>query len=660
MLKFLIKKLGFAICFVFFFMLVHKHFFFYLKYPKLVLGIISIFNILLISIIFVINIKNKIENEQILQENYEELTAIHEELTATEEELRAQYEELQNSEECLRISEERYKLALEGANDAIWEWNIENNSFFASDKWEEITEYGFNKNDSLKKLLGELLPIENKELLLSQLGDHLSGKTPFYQCEFKLKTKSGKDKWLFIRGKALINSNGEATKLAGSITDITYRKTAEEMNKYLAYYDSLTALPNRAMFVNKLNEALNSCDENGEKGAILFIDLDNFKKVNDILGHQYGDKLLQYVANTLKTVVGESNTVCRLGGDEFLIIQHNIKTENDIIEICENIISAFKHPFKVDKKVIFTSVSIGISQYPQEGTNPNSLLKNADTAMYRAKDSGKNRYEFYNTRMFNEVLRKSELEKGLRTALENTELELYYQPQIHCKTRKIVAMEALLRWKSKDNGFVSPVEFIPIAESSSLIIPIGQWILETACKQNKQWLDNGYDFGTISVNVSVVQLQHPDFIKMVEKALVESNLPAELLELEITESVLMQSLQSNIAILEKLKKLGVSIALDDFGTGYSSLNYLRLLPINVLKIDKSFIDRIHLNSRDSSVVDGIIQLSHKMDLSVVAEGIELEDQFEILRSMNCEKAQGYLFSKPVPAEYIENVVYLIN
>lgn len=619
----------------------------------------SVMIFMLFLIMFVVNIKIKRTNQKMLHENYEELTSVYEELAATEEELRLQYEEVQKSEEFLRVSEERYKLAVEGANDAIWEWDIENNNFFASDKWIDLTGYIFNKNDNFKNILKNLLPNQDKKVLLTSLDDHLSGKTPFYECEFKLKTKK-KEKWLFIRAKALINGNGHAVKMAGSITDTTVRKTIEKKNEYLAYYDNLTDLPNRAMFKNELNKLLKDSTENGKKGAILFVDLDNFKRVNDTLGHEYGDNLLQRVANTLNTIAGKNNLVARLGGDEFIIIQHNIKNRNDVIKLCEKIVSSFKNPFIINEQKVFTSVSIGISIYLQDGISTNALLKNADTAMYKAKDSGKNRYEFYDSRMSYEVLRKSELEEGLRSSIKNNELILYYQPEIHCKTGKIEAIETLLRWKSNENGFVSPVEFIPIAEDSSLIISIGQWVLLTACKQAKKWLDKGYNFGIIAVNVSVVQLQHPGFFKMLELALSESNLPPELLEIEITESVLMQSLQSNIAALEKLKKLGIRIVLDDFGTGYSSLNYLRLLPISVLKIDKSFIDRIHSNSKDCSVVDGIIHLSHNMNIDVVAEGVELEKQFEILDSMNCDRVQGYLFGKPMPAEFIENMIYPTN
>lgn len=630
-----------------------------LKHANILPRAIIILSILLI-ILFVVHVEIRKTDKKLLNENYQKLTSLYEDLAAKEEELRSQFNELQQSEEFLRISEERYKLAIEGANDAIWEWDIEKNIFFASDKWNVLTECTFNKNDSFKIILQKLSPSKIHKILLNNLNDHLSGKTHFYKCDFKLRTKNGKEKWLFIRGKALINGNGKAIKMAGSITDITARKISERKTEFLAYYDSLTALPNRAMVINELDKFLKDSDEIYKKGAVFFVDLDNFKRVNDTLGHEYGDKLLQHVANTLKIIAGENNIVSRLGGDEFLILQHNIKNENSITKVCKRIISEFQNPFKINKQKIFTSVSIGISIYPQDGISTNSLLKNADTAMYKAKNSGKNRYEFYNNIMSYEVLRKTELENGLRNAVENNELKLYYQPQIHFKTGKIKATEALLRWENNENGFISPVEFIPIAEDSSLIVPIGQWALETACKQAKDWLDKGYDFGMIAVNVSVVQLQHPNFLEMVKSSLIENNLPSELLQIEITESVFMESVQDNIATLEKLKKLGVSIALDDFGTGYSSLSYLRLLPISVLKIDKSFIDRIHFNSKDCAVLEGIIHLSHNMNISVVAEGVELKEQLQILDSMNCKIIQGYLFSKPMPAEFIESISYPIN
>lgn len=434
-----------------------------------------------------------------------------------------------------------------------------------------------------------------------------------------------------------------------------FLRLSEERYKHLAYYDNLTSLPNKISFVGELDKAIDYSNKTGEKGAVLFIDLDNFKRVNDTLGHHYGDRLLKVVADRLKTIIDKNNTLYRLGGDEFLVLMKNVENKKPIVNTCKKITNNFKNHFELDGKQIFTTVSIGISLYPNDGLDSNSILKNADTAMYRAKDLGRNRYEFYNIEMFNEILKKSQIEKGLRDAIIKNEFQLYYQPQIDCKTRKIMGMEALLRWKSNDFGFVSPTEFIPIAEETSLIVPIGQWVLKTACKQAKQWLDFGYNLGAIAVNVSIVQLQHPGFIHIVKSALIDSNLPPKLLEIEITESVLMQCLDYNITILNELKKLGINISLDDFGTGYSSLNYLRILPINNLKIDKSFIDSIHLNSGDKEIADGIIQLAHKMNLTVIAEGVEWEDQFQILQYLNCEMVQGYLFSRPIPADHIENL-----
>lgn len=636
--------------------IVNKPFSFYEKYKSLVLSIAGIMSVLLIFIIILaVNINKRRISEKKLLENYTELSAVYEELTATEEELRAQYEELQQGEEFLRISEERYKLALEGSSNAIWEWDIEKNKFFASDKWHNITGYNFNENDSLKNILENLLYYENKGPFIKDLLSHLDGITPFYKCEFKAVDKCGGERWLYIRGKALRNKDGKAVKMAGSINNVTLRKIAEEKNKYLAYYDSLTALPNRILLIDKLNEALDDASKNSKKGAVFFIDLDNFKIINDTLGHDYGDKLLQALAIAINNILETNATVYRMGGDEFSILMRNVEQREDIIKICDSIISICKKPFEIGGKQIFSSVSIGISLYPDDGIDSNLLLKNADTAMYKAKDLGKNRYEFFNINMFDEVLKKTKIEKGLRDALENNELQLYYQPQIDCKTKKIHGMEALLRWKSNDFGFVSPADFIPVAEETSLIIPIGEWVLKSACIQGKEWLDKGYDLGVIAVNVSTLQLQHTDFLNTVKNALQESKLPPELLEIEITESVLMQYLDYNIDILNKLRQLGINIALDDFGTGYSSLSYLRVLPINNLKIDKSFIDSIHLNSKNKSVVYGIIQLAHKMSLNVVAEGVEWQEQFDILQSMNCERVQGYFFSKPIPADNIKNL-----
>ncbi|MBV7274630.1 EAL domain-containing protein [Clostridium sp. PL3] len=434
-----------------------------------------------------------------------------------------------------------------------------------------------------------------------------------------------------------------------------FLKLSEKKYKHLAYYDNLTVLPNRTSFVDKLNQSICKYNETGEKGAVLFIDLDNFKRINDTLGHDYGDKLLKKAASKLIASVNRDNFVYRIGGDEFLILLVNIENKDNVVQACRKILKAFKTPFKIDEKKIFTTVSIGVSLYPDDGLDCNLLLKNADTAMYKAKDLGKNRYEFYDTKMFDEISKKSEIEKGLRAALNEGGFQLYYQPQIDCKTRKIKGMEALLRWQSEDYGLVSPAEFIPVAEETSLIIPIGYWVLKTACYQGKKWIDAGYNLGTMSINVSIIQLQHSNFINAVKRTLAKSNFPPNLLEIEITESVLMQSVDSNIKILNELKALGVSIALDDFGTGYSSLNYLKILPINNLKIDKSFIDSIHTSTRDRDVIDGMIQLANKMNLNVIAEGVEWQEQFDILHSLNCQLIQGYFFSKPIPADKVEKL-----
>jgi PAS domain S-box/diguanylate cyclase (GGDEF) domain len=641
--------------------IINKPFSFYEKYKNLVLTTVGIMSTLLIFIIILaVNINKRRISEKKLLENYSELTAVYEELTATEEELRAQYDELQQGEEFLRISEERHKLALEGSSDAIWEWDIEKNKFYASDKWEDITGYNFNEDGSLKNILEDLLSYEDKELIIKNLLFHLNGTTPFYNCEFKTVDKYGNERWLSIRGKALKNKDGIAFKMAGSITNVTLRKTIEEKNKSLAYYDSLTSLPNRTLLMYKLNEALNAASDNGEKGAVFFVDLDNFKRVNDTLGHDYGDKLLQSLAIAINDVIGTNATVYRLGGDEFSILIRDVEHKENIIKTCKDIINICKNPFEIDGKQTFTSLSIGVSLYPDDGIDSSLLLKNADTAMYKAKDLGKNRYEFFNKNMFNEVLKKSKIEKGLRNALENNEFQLYYQPQIDCKTKKIQGMEALLRWKNNDFGFVCPADFIPVAEETSLILPIGEWVVKTACIQGKEWLDKGYNLGVMAVNVSIVQLQHTDFLNTVKTALKESKLPPELLEIEITESVLMECVDYNIETLHKLRQLGINIALDDFGTGYSSLSYLRILPINNLKIDKSFIDSIHLNYTNRSVVYGIIELAHKMNLNIVAEGVEWQDQFDILQSMNCERVQGYFFSKPIPADNIEDLTNLMT
>jgi diguanylate cyclase (GGDEF)-like protein/PAS domain S-box-containing protein len=588
-----------------------------------------------------------------LHYSYEELVAVYEELSATEEELRAQYDELQMNEEALRNSEERYKLALDGANDVIWEWNIETGEFFASDKWTEVTGYPIRKKINLKYLVKSVIHPEDSERAFEAFKAHIHNKTPYYKSEFRIKSRSGEYKWVFNRGKMLTDSEGKPVKLAGSLTDISERKDAEERIRFMAYYDSLTKLPNRALFIDKLNDELKRIRGTGKKGAVLFIDLDDFKKVNDTLGHEYGDQLLKHIAGRFSIIKREDDTVCRFSGDEFLILQPDIEDNSDSVKTANDILQVFRSPFYLKDKQVYITATIGIAVFPDNGEDANLILKNADTAMYKAKELGKNRYEFYSQEMYDGLDRKTKVERILRDSIRSKELQLYYQPLVDTETGRISGFEVLLRLNSRELGFIPPNEFISVAEETGLIICLGEWTLREACIQNKIWKDKGYKYDYIAVNISAVQLQQPDFTDIIKRVIKETGIEPQALELEITESVVMKSLDANARVLNEIRNMGIRIALDDFGTGYSSLSYLRRMPINTLKVDKSFIDTIGSSADGEAITDGIIQMAKKMNLEVVAEGVEDKAQLEILSKMKCDKVQGYLFSRPVPADESE-------
>lgn len=599
--------------------------------------------------------KNSMESEKKLSQSYQELSAVYEQLAAAEQELKQQITELKNHEEALKISEERYKLALEGANDAIFEWDFKNDSLFISDKWESISESENNKFKGIRDFLRNIVYHKDLPKVKEDLRNHMKGKTDYFQSEFRILTKSGIYKWLRARGKVLRDvNNEEILKMAGSVTDITENKVIQNKINYIAYYDTLTSLPNRARFLEQLDNAITENVVKNHKGAVIFLDVDNFKKINDVLGHDYGDEFLKKISQILKNFIRPTDILARSGGDEFIILIPRVEDINEVLDLSENIINYFKNPFIVKSNTIYSSISMGVSMFPEDGVNSKDILRNADTAMYEAKYKGRNQYRFFNKAMSENILRKDIIERGLREALEKNELMLYYQPQLDIKNQKISGFEALVRWESKELGWVSPAEFIAIAEETELIIPLGNWIIKEACKQNRLWKEKGYNYESMAINISPLQIQHENFITDLTSILQETGMRSENIEIEITENVLMNLYDDNIEFLKRLKDKGFKIALDDFGTGYSSLSYLRLLPINKLKIDKSFIDYLESNEADRDITAGIIELSHKMGLEVIVEGVETQQQLNILKAMDCDSIQGYYFSRPLPPEDIES------
>ncbi|WP_438348656.1 ABC transporter substrate binding protein [Paenibacillus sp. FA6] len=582
-----------------------------------------------------------------LQRSYEELETTYEELTALQEELTEQYNRLIESQEILTKNEERYRLITEATNDGIWDVNYQTDEYFYSQRWYELLmiddgelDGNFMKNDRIHP--------DDLEIYMDSVEEHTVGKSDFYQCEVRLALANGTYRWFLLRGKVLFDGSGQVYRMAGSISDIELLKESQRRLHGLAYNDVLTELPNRLSLSVVFRTFIEHSKDS--KAALFFLDIDNFKFINDSMGHTYGDQLLKKVGIRLKGL-SDGHQVCfRFGGDEFVIFLTNIRTDDEVIQYAETLMHAFKEPFQLSESNVHISTSIGIAQYPENGLDIEELLKNADLAMYKAKETRKGNFVIYDQFMQDSLDERIAIEKHLREAITNQEFCLYYQPQVSLNTGEVEGFEALIRWNSPVLGFVSPLSFIEIAEECRLIIPIGEWVLRTSCYFIKDLHRQGYEGYHVSVNISVVQLMQEDFTDMVLKVLEEVNLSPECLELEITESIIMESFEESSAKLEFLRSKGVAIALDDFGTGYSSLSYLKQLPITTLKIDKSFMDGVLGHPSDASITSCMIAIGHEMGLKIVAEGIEIEEQLTLLKQMNCDKVQGYFISRPIPAQ----------
>lgn len=605
------------------------------------------------------DISDRKESENRLKESYEELSAAHEELTATykelsimEEELKLQMVNLNEKDELIHASEERYRLAVEGSNDGIYDWDIENDKLYLPKQTKEIL--GLNENqdvNSYKQFIGLIHP-DDADIVNQALQSHINGETEFLKVMYRMKTVDGKYKWLLNKGKVFFDKNGKATRMAGSHTDVTEQKEATDRIYSLAYYDSLSGLPNRRLLEEKFNGFIMRAVENRNKLAVLFLDLDNFKAVNDTYGHACGDTLLKSTGEMLNECVRGNGFVCRFAGDEFIVLLPEINEAEEAKKIAESIVKQFQKTWVLGEYEFYNTVSIGIALYPDNGNDPQSLLKNADTAMYRAKQLGKDNCAFYKDSMNTGLLKKLQLERDMRKALDRNEFVLYYQPQVDIATGEVVALEALIRWLHPKRGLVLPSEFIPAAEETGLIVALGEWVLKTACAQNRRWQEQGLKPVCMAVNLSMYQFQQSNLDEMVDKVLQETGYNPEYLELEITESIAMKNLDLTQDMLARLQKTGVKVSLDDFGTGYSSLNYLMRFPINSLKIDKSFMDNIVADTGNRAIAETVILLAHKLKLEVVAEGVETQNQLDYLKEINCDRAQGYLFSKPLPPQDI--------
>ena len=505
---------------------------------------------------------------------------------------------------------------------------------------------GFAAADCIGQPVVMLAGEDSGSALLAAMGQ-LSHRDA-WSGELRVRRKTGEDLWVSLTAVGVKHAGKpEVSHYLWLFTDISERKRVAEQVHHLAHHDPLTGLPNRLALNLRLNQALPEARRHGWNVALMFIDLDHFKIINDTLGHSVGDQLLREIAGRLTRAVRESDFVARLGGDEFVVLLPDIASATDAATVASKILAAFARPVVVDGTELHTSPSIGISVFPLDGADSDTILKNADTAMYCVKAAGRNSYQFFAVDMNLAASRRLDLEGKLRQALARNEFTLAFQPQVRADTGLPNGVEALVRWRHPVDGLISPALFIPVAEETGLIVPLGEWVLRTACHELKRWLDAGLPSIKVAVNVSACQLRRRDFLETVAAVLVETELPAELLELEVTESVAMENPEESISLLQSLRRMGVTIAIDDFGTGYSSLAYLKRLPIDNLKIDRSFVADIEHDLNDRAIAFGTIALAHSLGLSVIAEGVETEDQFDLLAGNGCDEIQGYLFSPPL-------------
>lgn len=555
------------------------------------------------------------------------------------------------------VSEDRWKFALEGAGDGVWDWNIETDAVFRSARWSAI--YGYTGDEIEKTATAgrQLIHPDDLAQHIQDMQAYLQGQRDLYMSEFRLLCKDGTWKWTLSRGMIISRDEaGNPIRMIGTHTDISKRKSDETKMFQLAHYDQLTNLPNRVLFVEHFQQMIKEKRRKFRHLTLMYLDLDHFKEVNDTLGHDMGDLLLKEAAERILLCVRADDIVARMGGDEFTVILNNLNSQLITERIAQNILDKMAEPFNLDDKLIYISTSIGISVYPNDGHEVDTLLKNADQAMYAAKDMGRNRYHYFTSSMQDIALKRMYLNNDLRSAITANQFVLYYQPIVDLNTGEIQKAEALIRWQHPERGLVSPAEFIPIAEDTGMIIEIGDWVFAEAMKQVNVWRTKKPDF-QISVNRSPVQFKvnHQQQLKWF-KQMQAFDLPGNSICIEITEGLLLDARDTVISQLEAFRNAGIQLSIDDFGTGYSSLAYLRKFNIDYVKIDKSFTANIYEGSSDMVLCEAIIVMAHKLGKKVVAEGIETQEQLDLLAAAGCDFGQGYLFSKPIPANDFEKLM----
>ena len=555
-------------------------------------------------------------------------------------------------EEALFIEKERAQVTLNSIGDAVLSTDISGNVTYLNHAAESLT--GWSREEALRRPVAEVFriidgatrqPARNPmELAVQQ------NKTVGLTANCILIRRDGLECAIEDSAAPIHDRRGQVTGAVIVFHDVTAARAMSFRMSHLAQHDSLTDLPNRLLLNDRLTRAIASARRNGNRLAVLFVDLDRFKDINDSLGHAIGDKLLQSVAERLVARVRNSDTVSRPGGDEFVVLLSELEHPEDAAVCAKKMLTALTAPHRIAQHDVHVTVSIGVSTYPEDGQDAETLVKSADTAMYQAKENGRNNYEFFRQDMNIRAVERQSLEGSLSRALERHEFVLHYQPKINLEKGAITGAEALIRWLHLDRGLIPPAQFVPIAEDTGLLLPIGQWVLHEACRQARAWLDAGLRPVPVAVNISAVEFRDKGFLEGVRAILKDTRLEPRYLELELTESVLMQHAESTASVLQALKAMGVQLAVDDFGTGYSSLSYLRRFPIDTLKVDRSFVRQITADADDAIIASAVISMGKSLKLRVVAEGVETREQLAFLQDQRCDEGQGYYFSRPVVAE----------
>lgn len=571
-------------------------------------------------------------------------------------------------ESALRESEQRFALAAAGANDGLWDWDLRRGQVYYSGRWKTILGFDDETIDDRPEVWTERIHPDDRPLFEAQLDAHLRGHTPHFENEHRLKVATGSYRWMQVRGLAVRDDQRGATRVAGSLRDITEHKEAEERLTHAALHDALTGLPNRALFMDRLGRALERLRRHGDEHAfaVVFLDLDRFKVINDSLGHLAGDELLTAIAHRLASCLRQIDTVARLSGDEFAILLEELGDSSRAEQVVERIHQALEAPFRIHDHEIFTAASLGVAHGHRGYERPEDVLRDADTAMYRAKSEGTSRRVVFDPGMHERAVALLHLESDLRRAVEQGEFELYYQPIVSLEDGSLDGFEALIRWRHERRGLVSPDDFLPLARETGLAPRIGWWVLREACRRLAKWrrLFPAAAGLSVSVNLDGEQLSSHELVEHVERALMETQLPAECLKLEITEGMIIENPELAAATLERLRRDGVGFYIDDFGTGYSSLSQLYRFPVDALKIDRSFVGALTVAPAGSerpeqgqaAIVRTIVDLAHNLGLEARGEGVEQREQLDFLRDLGCSHAQGYYFSRPLPVSGAEKLL----